>query len=96
MTMSDVDGTWLSEALGGRVDDFSIRIIGSGEGFMGQLGRVSLRGSGVPSSVIVKLPTADPGGQMIGQMMRVWEREHRFYTEVAHRVTGVRDRKSVV
>ncbi len=90
LTMSDVDGTWLSEALGGRVDDFSIRIIGSGEGFMGQLGRVSLRGSGVPSSVIVKLPTADPGGQMIGQMMRVWEREHRFYTEVAHRVTGVR------
>ncbi|NDE58778.1 MAG: hypothetical protein EB010_05065, partial [Acidimicrobiia bacterium] len=57
---------------------------------MGQLGRVTLRGQGVPDSVIVKLPTADPGGQMIGQMMRVWEREHRFYTEVAHRVSEVR------
>jgi aminoglycoside/choline kinase family phosphotransferase len=37
----------------------------------------------VPTSVIVKLPTSDPGGQFIGQMMRVWEREHRFYSDVA-------------
>lgn len=57
---------------------------------MGQLARVHLQGSGVPSSVIVKLPTADPGGQVIGQMMRVWEREHRFYTEIAPRITGIR------
>jgi aminoglycoside/choline kinase family phosphotransferase len=33
--------------------------------------------------VIVKLPTAEPGGQFIGQMMRVWEREHCFYRDVA-------------
>ena len=88
--LADIDAEWLSRSLGGRVDDFSSTTIGSGEGFMGQLARVTLRGSNVPDSVIVKLPTSDPGGQMIGQMMRVWEREHRFYTEVAHRVTGVR------
>jgi aminoglycoside/choline kinase family phosphotransferase len=41
----------------------------------------------VPATVIVKLPTADPGGQFIGQMMRVWEREHAFYRDVAPHMT---------
>ena len=52
---------------------------------MGQLYRVTLSSPepACPPSVIVKLPTADPGGQFIGQMMRVWEREHCFYRDVA-------------
>ncbi|MEY4361033.1 MAG: hypothetical protein RL391_339 [Actinomycetota bacterium] len=89
-TIGEISSDWLSEVLAGRVESFTFEIIGSGEGFMGQLARVHLQGSGVPSSVIVKLPTADPGGQVIGQMMRVWEREHRFYTEIAPRITGIR------
>jgi len=88
--MSELSAEWLGDVLGGRVSGFTSEIIGSGEGFMGQLARVRLTGSGVPESVIVKLPTADPGGQMIGQMMRVWEREHRFYTELAPRISGIR------
>ena len=74
--LADIDAEWLSRSLGGRVDDFSSTTIGSGEGFMGQLARVTLRGSNVPDSVIVKLPTSDPGGQMIGQMMREIGRAH--------------------
>ena len=89
-TVGEISTEWLSHVLGGRVDSFTHQVIGSGEGFMGQLARVQLTGSGVPASVIVKLPTADPGGQVIGQMMRVWEREHRFYTELAPRITGIR------
>ena len=40
-------------------------------------------------SVIVKLPTLDPGGRNVGMMMGVWEREARFYEEVAP-LLGVR------
>ena len=87
---TEISTEWLSEVLGARVTDARLEVIGSGEGFMGQLARVHLSGAGCPSSVVVKMPTADPGGQMIGQMMRVWEREHRFYTEIAPRMGGIR------
>jgi aminoglycoside phosphotransferase (APT) family kinase protein len=36
--------------------------------------------------VVVKLPTADPGGRAVGQMMRLYERESRFYAELADTV----------
>jgi aminoglycoside/choline kinase family phosphotransferase len=81
--MSELDEVWLGHVLGSDVDSFTTEIIGTGEGFMGQLARVHVTGSGLPERVIVKMPTSDPGGRMIGEMMRVWEREHRFYTEVA-------------
>lgn len=88
--VSELGEEWFSHVLGGRVDSFSTETIGTGEGFMGQLARVSLQGRNVPSRVIVKMPTSDPGGRMIGEMMRVWEREHRFYSEVAPHMHGVR------
>lgn len=81
--ISELDEEWLGHVLGTRIDSFTTESIGAGEGFMGQLARVRLSGAHAPSSVIVKMPTADPGGRMIGEMMGVWEREHRFYTEVA-------------
>lgn len=81
--LSDVTASWLGEVLGAAVDDVHVQQIGAGEGFMGQLARVTFRDAGEPRSVIVKLPTSDPGGRAIGEMLRVWEREHRFYHEVA-------------
>jgi hypothetical protein len=64
--------------------------IGLGEGFVGQLARVTLEWADhrpeAPSSVIVKLPTADPGGRAVGQMMGLYERESRFYAELAGEV----------
>lgn len=85
-TISDIDRAWLNHVLDATIDSFSIESIGAGEGFMGQLARVHLTGDGVPSRIVVKMPTADPGGRVIGEMMRVWEREHRFYGEVAPRM----------
>lgn len=84
-SLDDVTADWLAHALGKSIDSIDVRPIAAGEGFMGQLARVSIESGDetVPSSVIVKLPTADPGGQFIGQMMRVWEREHCFYRDVA-------------
>lgn len=84
-SLADVTAAWLAHELGAHLTAIDVEPIAVGEGFMGQLARVRIDSSadGVPSSVIVKLPTADPGGQFIGQMMRVWEREHRFYREIA-------------
>jgi len=83
--LDDVTATWMSEALGVGIDSIDVQTIAAGEGFMGQLARVRIASTdaAAPTSVIVKLPTADPGGHMIGQMMRVWEREHHFYRELA-------------
>ena len=88
--ISDISAEWLSTALGCRVDGIEVEVIGEGVGFMGQLARVRLVSRDTPTSVIVKVPSADPGAQMIGGMMRVWEREHRFYTEVAPKIHSVR------
>lgn len=88
-SIHDVRADWLAEQLGAPIDAIQIDVIGAGEGFMGQLARVHLTSAdpSVPSTVVVKLPTLDPGGRMIGGMMRVWEREHRFYTELAPEMT---------
>jgi hypothetical protein len=88
-TLADLDAAWLAEAMAAPVDVVDVHPIAAGEGFMGQLARVTLSSPDpdVPTSVILKLPTADPGGQVLGQLLRVWEREHRFYREVAPHLT---------
>lgn len=91
-SMSDDVGGWLADALGehGSLAAVEVTVIGQGEGFVGQLGRVELDWAearpGAPASVVVKLPTDDPGGRAVGQMMGLYERESRFYAELAHTV----------
>lgn len=84
-TVHDIDVAWLAGALGADVEAVEVQPIAAGEGFMGQLARVTIVSSdpAVPRSLIVKLPTSEPGARMIGEMMRVWEREHCFYRDVA-------------
>jgi hypothetical protein len=88
-SLDEVTAEWLGGALGATIESIDVHQIAAGEGFMGQLARVSITSpdADAPTSVIVKLPTADPGGQFIGEMMRVWEREHCFYRDVAPRMT---------
>ncbi len=88
-TLGDVSAEWLAEAMGVGIDSIELHPIAAGEGFMGQLARVSIHSSDptVPATVIIKLPTADPAGQFMGQQMRVWEREHAFYRDVAPLMT---------
>ncbi len=83
--LTDVTVEWMAEALGVALDEIDVEQIGEGHGFMGELARVALHSpdTTVPSSVIVKLPTASPGGRFIGELMRVWEREHCFYRDIA-------------
>ena len=91
--LDEITTGWLSQALGYEVKNLEIQAIGTGEGFTGQVARISLDYGGegtLPTSMIVKLPTADPEQIWIGTAMGVWEKEHQFYknaaSEIAQRV----------
>lgn len=86
-SLDEVSAAWLAQVTGFPVTSAQLQVIGQGEGFLGQLARVTLgygdtTPPGAPTSAIVKLPTQDPGGKQIGLMMGVWERESRFYDEI--------------
>jgi hypothetical protein len=85
-TLDQLTPEWLSGALGAEVVDARVTPIAEGEGFMGRLGRVALTyagGAEGPATVVAKLPTDEPGAVALGQMLQVWEREARFYLELA-------------
>jgi hypothetical protein len=87
-TVAEVDRDWLARAIGVDIDDIIVEPIAAGAGFMGELARVHLLSNdpAAPSTVIVKVPTSDPGGRAIGESVRIWEREHCFYRDVAPRL----------
>ncbi|HVF32774.1 MAG TPA: phosphotransferase [Acidimicrobiales bacterium] len=85
-SLADLTPGWLSAALGAEVVDADVTTIAEGEGFMGRLARIALTyadGAAGPASVVAKLPTDEPGAVVLGQMLRVWEREAKFYGELA-------------
>ncbi len=91
-SFDDLTPPWLEAALveGGldadlEVAEVVVEPLGPSVGFLGDLARLTVvyeRGSG-PSSLIVKLPTTDPGGRQVGAMLGAWAREVAFYQEVA-------------
>ena len=94
---SEITPSWLTSVLrdGGavraaRVAAIAIEPIGLGVGFLGQLARLRLtydvHETGVPASLIGKFPTLDPGGRQICRMFQFYEREVRFYRELASRL----------
>jgi hypothetical protein len=95
-TIDAITPEWLTEAIaqsGARsaiVSSFDTEEIAAGVGFNGKLARLSLHYEGAnedaPASLVVKLPTPDPGGRGISTMFRFYEREVRFYEEIAGRV----------
>jgi Phosphotransferase enzyme family len=79
-----ITAAWLAEATGIAIDSLVVEQIGGGSGFMARVFRVHLSSPAAdcPTSLIVKLPTDDPGAMFIGQLSRVWEREHGCYRDV--------------
>src|SRR6185312_828061 len=61
--------------------------VGAGVGFLGVVNRLRLRydgdANGAPETVIAKLPRSDPGARMITSTFRFYEREVRFYEQMA-------------
>ncbi len=74
-----------------RVESFDTEPdIAAGIGFMGELARLTLRydraEDGAPRSLIAKFPTRIPENREIADVFRLYERETRFYEEVAPEV----------
>ncbi|WP_343392645.1 hypothetical protein [Candidatus Amarobacter glycogenicus] len=85
---------WLTAALRsggalpeGSVTAFGHEIIGEGIGFIGTVARLKLQYSGAgpeaPATAIAKLPSEDPGSRMVGVAFGLYEREVRFYSDLA-------------
>lgn len=87
MDPQQITSEWLSGVLGD-----SVRIVGEkriGDGLVGMNVRYSLEvpdGSGLPSTVIAKLPSPDPTSRATGVALRNYEREVKFYETIASTV----------
>jgi hypothetical protein len=89
---ADLTAGWLSAVLGGRVvTDFTIERVGTGQ--MSECFRLRLayadddRTPG-PASVVLKVAATDPRSRQTGVGLGLYEREVRFYREIAPRLTG--------
>ncbi len=86
---------WLTAVLranGGIANDtaviaFDAEPIGEGAGFIGLLARLHLRydgdHAGAPRTLIAKFPSPAEGARTIGKLYGLYEREVRFYSEIA-------------
>ena len=85
----DLTAEWLTARLGaGRVGELTVARIGTGQ--MSECYRVGLtyaQGSG-PSSVVLKVAASDPVSRQTGKALGLYEREVRFYAEVAPKLGG--------
>ncbi len=86
MRTEDVTSDWLSSVLGGDVGPITSRRIG--DGHIGVNVRIEMPDAeaDLPRSVVVKLPATDETSLMTAAMLRHYERETRFYTELASTV----------
>jgi hypothetical protein len=82
----DVTAGWIARVLDTDVGDIEVERIG--DGLAGMNLRVRLIGSppDAPGSVVIKLPSPDPTSRATGLAMRNYEREVRFYREIASTV----------
>lgn len=89
----EISPEWLTSALadsgvlaGASIVAVTPKSIGAGAGLFGQLARLQLtydRDGDAPDSVIVKMPTTNAGNREIGNLFQFYEREGRFYEDVA-------------
>jgi hypothetical protein len=86
---ADLTVEWLTVALGVPVSDFGFERIGTGQ--MSECYRVGLTytdGDDGPSSVVLKVAATDPVSRQTGLALGLYEREVRFYTDIAPGIDG--------
>ncbi len=88
---ADLSAAWLSEALGGApVESFDVTQIGTGQ--MSDSYRVTLTyagpSPGAPDSVVLKVVSSDETSRGTGAALGLYQREVRFYAEVAPLIGG--------
>src|SRR3990172_9263332 len=91
--IAEVTPGWVEQTLqadlpGCRVESITVKRIGEGIGFLGELGRVHITfaggpPAGAPPSVIVKLPTNVPEPRGMAAALGFYEREVGFYRDLA-------------
>ncbi len=84
MEPEQITSDWLSGVLGAPVTIAGDKRIG--DGLVGMNVRYALEvpdGSGLPSSIIAKLPSPDPTSRATGISLRNYEREVKFYDHIA-------------
>lgn len=83
MTPGAITSDWLSSVLGADVELVDTTRIG--DGLVGMNLRLQLRsasGSGVPATLIAKLPSLDPTNRSTARTLRTYEREVKFYRDI--------------
>ncbi|WP_370329195.1 phosphotransferase [Mycolicibacterium hippocampi] len=88
---ADLSADWLTAVLGqGRISGFTTERIGTGQ--MSECYRVALTyadtGTGGPTSVVLKVAATDPNSRQTGLALGLYEREVRFYTDIAPGLPG--------
>ncbi|MCH8815244.1 MAG: DUF1679 domain-containing protein [Chloroflexi bacterium] len=95
---SELTAEWLTASLretgtisgGTSVASFETETIGEGEGLLGQLARVTLSyegaGGGEPETLVAKFPSEVEGNRDLANLFHFYEREVRFYEEIAEEV----------
>ncbi len=92
-TSDEITPEWLNAVLddavtgGAQVSSIEKEIIGQGAGFLGELSRLTLaydrESPSAPPAIIAKLPTQDEPVRSLAQLINVYEREVRFYEQIA-------------
>jgi hypothetical protein len=87
----DLTAEWLTAAIGaGTVEKFRTARIGTGQ--MSECYRVALTyaggAAGGPQSVVLKVAATDPASRQTGLALGLYEREVRFYTDIAPGIGG--------
>jgi Ecdysteroid kinase-like family len=79
----EITPSWLSDVLDGHVGGIATERIG--DGLVGMNLRITLLDADptLPASVVAKLPSPDPTSRVTGIALRNYEREVRFYLDVA-------------
>ena len=97
-TTQDADAAFVTAALresgvlssGTSVAELEHDVIGEGVGIVGQLARLQLRyqgqAAGAPGTVILKIPSQYPENRAVGDHFNFYEREGRFYQQLADKV----------
>jgi hypothetical protein len=93
-SMSQMTPSWFTQALapitgGATITDVAIEPLSEGVGFIGEVAKLELTYAGDvsgPTSLIGKIPIAEPGGRALGLDLRLYEREAAFYRQMASQV----------
>jgi hypothetical protein len=90
VSVDEVDESWLTATLSdagvldGTVREFRAEQIGAGIGIMGLLYRLHLDVDGDgPATVVLKVPSVDPGARHVARTFRFYEKEVGFYRDLA-------------